>query len=194
MDTITNACKLRDTSGSCVLCFRFMRRCYGRFLCKIFLEVQKWTLFAPSVCDITFELPCTSVESYARLLRKNKQFTLFVLYGDHTYHVSGTGYQVFIASSSSQQVRTPILPLYENIDAVRIEPRPLCLNACRLCARSSRTFFSRTLFGPQASGDGTRMQGVLGESRASCRLSINSGAGSTSGSQQQQYEGFGDNS
>ena len=73
--------------------------------------------------------------------------------------------------------------LYEKGDAVRIEPRPPSPNRCRLCARSSRT-----LFRPQPSGDGTRMQGVLGESRASCRLSINSRAGSNSGShQQQQY-------
>ena len=38
------------------------------------------------------------------------------------------------------------------------------------------------------------MQGVLGESRASCRLSIISRAGSSSDSQQQQYEGLVDNS
>ena len=37
------------------------------------------------------------------------------------------------------------------------------------------------------------MPGVLGESRASCRLSINSWAGSNSGSQQQQYKGLVDN-
>ena len=37
---------------------------------------------------------------------------------------------------------------------------------CRLCARSSRT-----LFRPQARGDGTRMPSVLGERRTSCRLS-----------------------
>ena len=46
---------------------------------------------------------------------------------------------------------TPILPLYEKGDAVRIEPRPLTPSTCRLlCAGSSRT-----LFRPQASGDGT---------------------------------------
>ena len=33
-------------------------------------EVQKWTLFAPSVFYIIFELPCTSVESYGRLYVK----------------------------------------------------------------------------------------------------------------------------
>ena len=65
--------------------------------------------------------------------------------------------------------------LYENGDAVRIEPRPPSPSTCRLCARSLRT-----LFRSQARGDGTRMQGVLGESRASCRLSINSRAGSNS--------------
>ena len=77
---------------------------------------------------------------------------------------------------------TPIVLLYEKGDAVRIEPRPPSPNMCRLCGRSSRTW-SR----PQASGGGTRMQGVLGESRASCRLSINSRVGSNSGSQQQHY-------
>ena len=70
-------------------------------------------------------------------------------------------YQVFIASSSSQQVpRTPIVLLYEKGYAVRIEPRPPSPNTWRLCARSSRTLFRR-----QASGDGTRTQGVLGEPR-----------------------------
>ena len=59
--------------------------------------------------------------------------------------------------------------LYEKGDTVRIESRPPSPSTCRLCARSPRT-----LFRPQASGDGNLMQGVLGESRASCRLSINS--------------------
>ena len=83
----------------------------------------------------------------------------------------------------------PIVLLYEKGDAVRIEPRPPSPSTRRLCARSPRR-----LFRPQASGDGARMQGVLGESRASCRLSINSRAGSNSGSQQQQYEELVDNS
>ena len=139
-------------------------------------------------------LPVYECRIFCAALCKNKHFTFFVFYGDHTYHIQ---YQIPVPGIYSEpqfSADTPIVLLYEKINAVRIEPRPPCLNACRLCARSSRTFFSRTLFGPQASGDGTRMQGVLGESRASCRLSINSGAGSTSGSQQQQYEGFGDNS
>ena len=68
-----------------------------------------------------------------------------------------------------------IVLLYEKGDAVRIEPRAPSPNTCSFCARSSRT-----LFRPQASGDGTRMEGVLGESRASCRLFINSVAGSNS--------------
>ena len=54
----------------------------------------------------------------------------------------------------------------EKVDVVRIEPRPPSPNTCCLCARSSRTLFRR-----QASGNGSRMQRVLGESRASCRLS-----------------------
>ena len=61
---------------------------------------------------------------------------------------------------------TPIALLYEKSDAVRIEPRPPSPNTCHLCARSSRT-----LIRPQANGDGTRMQGVLGESRQSSIVS-----------------------
>ena len=77
------------------------------------------------------------------------------------------------------------LLLYEKGDAVIIEPRSPSPSTCRLCARSSRT-----LFRPQASGDSTRMQSVLGESRAWCRSRV----GSNSGSQQQQYEELVDNS
>ena len=94
-----------------------------------------------------------------------------------------------ICSKQQFAAGTPIVLLYEKGDAVRIEPRPPSPNTCRFCASSSRRFFR-----PQASGDGTRMNGVLGESRASCRLSINSTAGSNSGSQRQQYEGLVDNS
>ena len=73
-------------------------------------------------------------------------------------------YQVFIQQQF--EADTPIVLLCEKGDAVRIEPRPPSPSTCRLCARSSRT-----LFRPQASVDDTRMQSVLGESRASCRLS-----------------------
>ena len=58
----------------------------------------------------------------------------------------------------------------EKGDPVRIEPRPTSPSTCHLCARNWRT-----LFRLQASGDVTRMQSVLGESRASCRLSIRAG-------------------
>ena len=133
-----------------------------------FVFGSKMTLFAPSVCDFICELPCRSVESYARLLRarKNKRFTFFVVYRDH----SRTTYQVPVPGVYSKQqfaAGTPIVLLYEKGDAVGIEPRPPSPNTRRFCARSSRT-----LFRLQASGDGTRMQGVLGESRASCWLSI----------------------
>ena len=86
-------------------------------------------------------------------------------------HVPRTRYQVFIQQQFAAD--TPIALLCEKGDAVRIEPRPPSPSTCRLCARSSRT-----LLRPQASGDGTRMQSVLGESRASCRPS--SWAGSNS--------------
>ena len=99
----------------------------------------------------------------------------------YRYHVPGIyNKQQFVPG-------TPMVLLYEKGDAVRIEPRPPSPNTCRLYAHSSRT-----LFRLQASGDGTRMQGVLGESRISCLLSIDVRAGSNSGSQQ-QYEGLVDN-
>ena len=60
----------------------------GRLLCKIF-EVQKWIIFAPSVCDFIFELPRTSVESYARLHAKTS-ISLFSYYTETTR----TTYQV----------------------------------------------------------------------------------------------------
>ena len=95
-------------------------------------------------------------------------------------------YQVYIQQAAVRS-RYPDRTAVQKGDAVRIEPRPLSPTTCRLCARSSRT-----LFRPQASGDGSRMQGVLGEYRASCRLSFNR-AGSNSDSQQ-QYEEVVDNS
>ena len=147
-----------------------------------FFEVQKLPLFAPSVFFFIFELACTSVQSYARLYVAGlyvKTSIPFFSYYTSTRH---TTYQVPVPGIYSKQqfaAGTPIVLMYEKGDAVRIEPRqprPPSRNTCRLCARSSRT-----LFRPQASGDGTRMQGVLGESRASCWLSIKSRAGSNSG-------------
>ena len=82
-----------------------------------------------------------------------------------------TRFQVFTNSSSCcrcslNQVRTPIVRHKEKGDTVRIEPRPPPPSTYRLCARTSRK-----LFPPKGRGDGTRMQSVLGESRASCPLS-----------------------
>ena len=94
--------------------------------------------FCPFVCDSIFELPCTSVESYARLYVKTS-ISLFSYYTETTR----TTYQVPVPGIHSKQqfaAGTPIVLLYEKSDAVRIEPRP-CLNTCRLCARSSRTLF-----------------------------------------------------
>ena len=156
------------------------------FIVQYFFPVQKRTLYAPPVCDFIFELPCTSVESYVRLHVKTSISFFFVRCGDHTYHVLGTRYlygsSLYCCRWSLQQVPTSVALLCEKGDAVRIEPRPPSPSTCRLCERSSRT-----LLRPQASGDGTGMQSVLGESRASCRLSIDSRAESNSGLQQQQY-------
>ena len=126
----------------------------GRLLCKIF-EVQKWTLFAPSVCDFNFELPCTSVESYARLYVKTS-ILLLSYYTETTRTTYDTRYRYHVPGIYSKQqfeAGTPIVLLYEKGDAVRIEPRSPSPNTCRLCARSSRA-----LFRPQASGDGIRTQ------------------------------------
>ena len=138
------------------------------FIVQVFFEVQKWTLFAPSVCDFIFELPCTSVESCARLYVKKTSISFFSYH--RRPHVPRTRYryQVPLPGFYSKQqfaAGTPIVMPYEKGDAVRVEPRPPSPNTCRLCARSSRT-----LFRPQANGDSTRMQGVLGESRALCQL------------------------
>ena len=112
-------------------------------------------------------------------------------YYTETTHIPRTRYRYQVGIYNKQQLAagTPIVLLYEKGDAVRIEPRPTSPKTCRFCARCSRT-----LFRPQASGDGIRMKSVLGESRASCRLSINSRAGSNPGSRQQQYEGLVDKS
>ena len=141
----------------------------------------------------SFELSFTSVESYARLYVKTST-SIFSNYTETTRTTYDTRYRYHVPRIYSKQqfaAGTPIVLLYERGNAVRIEPRPPSPNTCRLFARSSRT-----LFRPQAGGDGTRMQGVLGAYKASCRLSINlnSGAGSNSDSQQQQYEGLVDNS
>ena len=73
----------------------------------LFLKVQKRTLFAPSVCDFIFALPCASVESYARLHAKTR-FSIFRIIRrprvPRMMPGTGTMYQVFIASRSSQQV------------------------------------------------------------------------------------------
>ena len=104
---------------------------------------------ARSICGFVFKLPCTSVESYAHsALCQNNHFISFVWHGDHTYHVPGTRYQVFIQQQhfvllplwSTVTAGTPIVLLYQKGDAVRIEPRPPSPSTCRLCASSSRTF------------------------------------------------------
>ena len=92
-------------------------------------------------------------------------------------------YQVPVPSIYSKQqfaAGTPIVLPYENGDVVRVEPRPPSPNMCRFGESSSRT-----LFRPQANGDGTRMQGVLGESRASCRIKLRLPAAAVRGARRQ---------
>ena len=133
--------------------------------------------FAPSVCDFIFELPCTSIESYA-LVHVKTSIAIFSYYTETTRTTYDTKYRYHAPGIYSKQQFAPgtliVLPL-EKGDDFRIEQQPPFPNTCCLSARSSRT-----LFRSQASGDGTRMQGVLGESRASCQLFINCVAGSNS--------------
>ena len=109
------------------------------FLVRDFFRLKKWTLFAPSVSDFIFELPCTSVESYARLYVKtsNSLFSCYTETTRSTYQVPVPG----ICSKQQFAAGTPIALLYETGDAVRIDRRPPSPNTCRLCARSSRTLF-----------------------------------------------------
>ena len=144
-----------------------------------FLPLQFVTLF--------LNFPCTSVESYAWLYVKTS-ISRFSYYTETT-HVPCTKCrcQVFIASSSSQQVPrsyccTKMVKPLESSHGHHLPTRAASARAAR-----GRCF-------DPTSGDGTRMKGVLGESRASCRLSIYSRAGSNSGLEQQQYEGLVDNS
>ena len=94
-------------------------------------------------------------------------------YDMYRTHVPGSWY---LYSKQQFAAGTPDVLPYEKGDAFRMKPRSPSPHTCRLCARSSRT-----LFRPQASGDGARMQGVLVALRASCRLYIDSinRAGST---------------
>ena len=139
---------------------------------------KKWTLFASSVCDFIFELPYTSVESYARLYVKIRFFFFRMVRRPHvhiSYHVPG----IYTAASSSYCCRRSLQQVHmypdrtctqKKSEAVRIEPPPPSPSICRLYTRSSRT-----LFWPQAGGNDTRMPSVVGETRASCRLSITVG-------------------
>ena len=90
---------------------------------QYFLRFKNGPFLPLFVCDFIFKLPCTSVESYARLYVKTSISLFFVLYGDHTR----TTYQVPVPGIYSKQqfaAGTPIVLLYEKGDAVRIEPRP----------------------------------------------------------------------
>ena len=123
------------------------------------------------MCDFIFELPRTSVEILCAAAAGSTWYvktsiSLISYYTETTRTTYDTRFRYQIPGICSKQqfvAGTPIVLLYEKSDGtVRIEPRPPSPNTCRLCARSSRT-----LFRSQAGGDGTRMQGVLGESRQS---------------------------
>ena len=104
-----------------------------------------------------------------------EEFIFFVVYRDHTRIT----YQVPVPDIWSKQqfaAGTPIELLYEKDDAVIIEPRPPSISQH---VPPLRAQLANVVSIPNER-HGTRMQGVLGESRASCRLSINSRAGSNS--------------
>ena len=156
IDTNETAVALKLFSSWVHLYFRFrdLARSSKAVYCARFFEVQRWTLFAPSVCDFIFEFPCTSVESYARL-RVKTSISLFSYDTETTRTTYDTRYRYHVPGIYSKQqfaAGTPIVLLYEKGDAVRIEPQLPSPNTCRFCARSTRT-----LFRPHASGDGIRM-------------------------------------
>ena len=164
-----------------------------RAVYALFFKVRKWALFAPSVCDFIFELPCTSEESYPRLYVKiRKHFTYFVLNGDHTYHVPGTGtrYLYTVARSSSQQVPRSCCCTKRVTPLESSHGHHLPTRAASARAAHGRCFDPKRA----ATAPGCRVCSASPEHRVG---SINSRAGSNSGSQgsqQQQYEGLVDNS
>ena len=106
------------------------------------------------VCYLIFQLPYTSAVSYARLPKTCISFFRMIRRLHQTQ--DNTSYEYHVPSivqhcccrCSLHQV-TRLYSYKEKGDAVRIEPTPPSPSTCRLCARSSRT-----LFRPQASGDG----------------------------------------
>ena len=130
-------------------------------------------------------LTCPSVESYGRLYVKTEisPFSYYTETRRTTYQVPVP--RIYTFAKQQFPADTPIVLLYERVTPLESSHGHHLPNKCRFCARNSRT-----LFRPRASGDGTRMHGVLGESRPSCRLSIIIRAGSNSGAQHQQYEGL----
>ena len=111
-------------------------------------------------------LPLLFVTSFLNLLFEFRTHFIFSYDTETTcttYQVPGIYTAAARTAAAVVYSRYPDRMLYEKDDAVRIEPRPPSPSTCRLCAR-----ISRTLLRPQPSGDGTRMQSVLDESRASC--------------------------
>ena len=126
--------------------------------------------FLPLPFDIIFRTSLYECRILCAALCEKTSISLFSYYAETTRTMYDTRYRYQVQGIYSKQqfaTGTPIVLLYIKGDPVRIEPRPPSPNTCRLCAHSSRT-----LCRPQASGDSTRMQGVFGESRASCLLSV----------------------
>ena len=111
-------------------------------------------------------LTCPSVESYGRLYVKTEisPFSYYTETRRTTYQVPVP--RIYTFTKQQFPADTPIVLLYERVTPLESSHGHHLPNKCRFCARNSRT-----LFRPQASADRTRMHGVLGESRASCRLS-----------------------
>ena len=164
------------------------------FIMQDFLRFKNAPFLPHLFVTSFFNFLGTTVESYARLHVKTS-ISLFRIiriprvprtsyYIRYRYHVPGTySKQQFAAGN-------PTVLLYEKGDAVRIEPRPPSPNTCASArAARGRCFDPK----PAATAPGCRACSASPD-RASCRLSINNRAGSSSGSQQQQCQGLVDNS
>ena len=62
----------------------------GRLLCRIFWD-SEMDPFCPLMLWLHFWTSLYECRISCAALCENKHFTFFVFYGDHTYHVSGTG-------------------------------------------------------------------------------------------------------
>ena len=139
--------------------------------------------FCPFRLTSFFELPCTSVESYARLYVKKQAFHFFrIMRRPHVPCMipgTGTRYQVFIASSRSQQVPRSYCCTKRVTPIESSHGHHLPTHAASARAARGRCFDPKRA----ATAPGCR---ACSESLAH-RVWLSSWARLSSGSQQQQY-------